>query len=37
MFIFFTDNSMKSQSLDELQKRLIAFFKENRDQEGLTL
>ena len=28
---------MKSQKLDDLQKRLIAFFKQNTDQEGLTL
>ena len=28
---------MKSQKLDDLQKRLIAFFKQNKDQEGLTL
>lgn len=28
---------MKSLKLDDLQKRLIAFFKQNTDQEGLTL
>lgn len=28
---------MASFKLDELQKRLIAFFKQNHDQEGLTL
>jgi hypothetical protein len=28
---------MKNQQLDDLQKKLIAFFKQNKDQEGLTL
>lgn len=28
---------MANFKLDELQKRLIAFFKQNHDQEGLTL
>lgn len=28
---------MKSLKLDDLQKKLIAFFKQNTDQEGLTL
>ena len=28
---------MTAFKLDELQKRLIAFFKQNLDQEGLTL
>ena len=36
-FISFYDNSMATNKLDELQKRLIAFFKQNLDQEGLTL
>ena len=36
-FISFYYNSMATNKLDELQKRLIAFFKQNLDQEGLTL
>jgi hypothetical protein len=28
---------MATNKLDELQKRLITFFKQNLDQEGLTL
>jgi len=36
-FISFYYNSMTAFKLDELQKRLIAFFKQNLDQEGLTL
>ena len=34
---FLTKYIMKNQQLDDLQKRLIAFFKQNKDQEGLTL
>lgn len=36
-FISFYYNSMATNKLDDLQKRLIAFFKQNTNQEGLTL
>ena len=36
-FISFYYNSMATNKLDDLQRRLIAFFKQNTDQEGLTL
>ena len=36
-FISFYYNSMATTKLDDLQRRLIAFFKQNTEQEGLTL
>ena len=36
-FISFYYNSMAMNKLDDLQRRLIAFFKQNTEQEGLTL
>ena len=36
-FISFYYNSMATNKLDDLQRRLIAFFKQNTEQEGLTL
>ena len=36
-FISFYYNSMATNKLDDLQRRLIAFFKQNTNQEGLTL
>lgn len=36
-FIFYTLQTMANSKLDDLQKRLIAFFKQNTEQEGLTL
>lgn len=36
-FIFSSKSEMKTFKIDELQKRLIGFFKQNIDQEGLTL
>lgn len=36
-FISFYYNSMTTTKLDDLQRRLIAFFKQNTEQEGLTL
>lgn len=37
IFIFYTLQTMATSKLDDLQKRLIAFFKQNTEQEGLTL
>jgi len=36
-FISFYYNSMTTNKLDDLQRKLIAFFKQNTNQEGLTL
>ena len=36
-FISFYYDSMATNKLDDLQRRLIAFFKQNTEQEGLTL
>lgn len=36
-FISFYYNSMATNKLDDLQRKLIAFFKQNTNQEGLTL
>ena len=36
-FTSFYYNSMATNKLDDLQRRLIAFFKQNTNQEGLTL
>lgn len=36
-FISFYYNNMVTNKLDDLQRRLIAFFKQNTNQEGLTL
>ena len=36
-FISFYYNSMATNKLDDLQRRLMAFFKQNTNQEGLTL
>ena len=37
LFLFFVFSQMESTKLDELQKKLIAFFKQNTEQEWLTL
>lgn len=34
---YYIYNSMTTNKLDDLQRRLIAFFKQNTNQEGLTL
>lgn len=33
LFLFFVFSQMESTKLDELQKKLIAFFKQNTEQE----
>ena len=37
IFISFYYNNMATNKLDDIQRRLIAFFKQNTNQEGLTL